>query len=168
MSPRNDKDCPRPDRRKSISALVDTRRSTVSPTTSSPKPRRARPFGVTVLSVWEVLVGLQLLLVGLAVWAWSSVQEPGSPLASLALLLGMAYLILGMSCLWLARGYWLGRESARRHGRRVAVLAILVALLAAISILPGSLGPDSPFWSIVGNLVVFLYLGSQTAVRYFK
>lgn len=121
-----------------------------------------------MLSIWEVLVGFQLVLVGLAVWAWSSTQEPGSPLASFASLLGIAYLILGISCLWLARGYWLGHESSRRRGRRVAVLAIIVAVLAAISILPQKLGPDSPFWSIVGNLVVFLYLGSQTAVRYFR
>lgn len=148
--------------------MADTRRTTVSSPTNSAEARRIRPFGVTVLSIWEVLVGLQLLVVGLAVWAWSSAQEPGSTLASLAFLLGAAYLVLGISCLLLARGYWLGHESARRHGRTVAVLAIIVALLAAISILPQSLGPDSPFWSIVGNLVVFLYLGSQTAIRYFR
>lgn len=121
-----------------------------------------------MLSVWEVLVGLQLVFVGLAVWSWSSAQEAGSALASFAFLLGIVYLVLGASCLWLARGYWLGHEGARRHGRRVAILAIVVALLAAISVLPHSLGPDSPFWSVVGNLVVLLYLGSRTALQYFK
>lgn len=76
--------------------------------------------------------------------------------------------MLGISCLWLARGYWLGHESARRRGRKVAVLAIAVAVLAGLAVLPARLGPDSPFWLVLGNLVVFIYLGSEKARSYFR
>ncbi|MGQ9587358.1 MAG: hypothetical protein ACUVT7_03115 [Thermoplasmata archaeon] len=80
---------------------------------------------------------------------------------------GLVLLILGMSALWLSRGYYRGYESARRRGRTVAVLGIAVSLLGSM-FLPDKLAPSSPGWTILLNAVVFVYLGRPRVKAFFS
>jgi hypothetical protein len=82
-------------------------------------------------------------------------------------LLAMAYLALGVMALLLARGYVKGLEWARRRGTSVALFAIFFAILSAI-ILPDRADPGSPFWTIIFNAIVIIYLRSEKVRRYFK
>ena len=143
---------------------------------------RKRPFGISLLIVVQLLVGLSMLIgatwgFSLSVWADSpegreellgrDVGLPPEAVSGVTFLLGIAYLVLFVSALLLARGYMKGRPWARRRGMMVALFGILSAVLA-ILVLPGEMGPDHPVWSIVFNLTVFLYLGGRTARAYFR
>ncbi len=95
------------------------------------RSRRTRPFGVTLLAVWEVISGVQLLLTGLVLIGISSDQDPGS-VKSLLFVLGLALALLAVSYFLWARGYLRGYESARRRGRLAATAVIILAILASM------------------------------------
>jgi len=142
--------------------------------------RRKRPIGVTVLALLQVLAGLQSLAASLIYFALTSWAKSPEGLAELAssgewvlknasgvfLLLALVYLILGIGSLLLARGYIKGFEWARRKGRLVAAIAIVFAFLG-VFLLPNRVDPGSPFWTIVLNVIVIIYLGSQKVRLYF-
>lgn len=123
-----------------------------------------RPLGVTLLAIIAIVAGLQSLGVGLALVSFSSTLE--ETVSGLVSLIGLAFLIIGLSYLLLARGYVKGYERARRKGRMIAVFAILLAI-AGIIILPPKLAPDSPVWTIFFNVVIILYLGRPRVKAFF-
>lgn len=119
------------------------------------------------MALWEIIVGIQLVLFGIAAMSASNRADLKSALRGILFIIGLGSLIIGISALLLARGYVLGRESARRRGRSVAAFAIAFALLGAM-LLPAKLSPDSPFLTILMNIVILLYLGSDGVVAYFR
>lgn len=140
-----------------------------------------RPFGITLLALVQILVGLSMLfssMWGFSASAWSGslegeqqILESGIGLtpkmvSAITFFLGIVYFVLFLSSVWLARGYLKGLEWARRRGRVIALLGIAFAILAVL-VLPRRIGPDSPGWSVVFNSAVYLYLGSQRARAYF-
>lgn len=138
-----------------------------------------RPAGVTFLSIWQFVTGVILALYALGMLSLSSYaktdegQQKFSDISvkfaeiasTFFFIVGVVLLILGLSALLLSRGYYLGRESARRRGRTVAILAIVVTILGSL-FLPQKLAPDSPGWTILLNAIVFVYLG-RPGVRAF-
>lgn len=128
----------------------------------------SRPLGVTLLALWEVISGIQLLLMGLVLWGASSDAERGA-VSSMLFLLGLVFLLMAVSYFFWARGYLRGYERARRRGRSCAVLVIILAIGAII--LLGSavrLLMDSPFWTIISNLAIVLYLGRPGVKAFFS
>ncbi len=89
-------------------------------------------------------------------------------ISTLFLIVGIVYLVLGISSLMLSRGYFRGRESARHRGRTMASLAIVFALFCLLFPVPAKLGPDSPFWAIVFNVILVVYLGRPRVMAFFK
>lgn len=134
---------------------------------TSSRTRKGRPLGVTLLAVWEFLNGLQMVIFGLAALSYADTLAEGDVLRALVFFIGLGSLVLGIWKLLLSRGYIKGYESARRKGRSVAFFAILLALLG-ITILRAVLTPESPLWTIIANLAIFWYLGSDKVVAYFK
>ena len=134
---------------------------------SSSARKPGRPWGIILLALWEIGVGIQMVLVGLAFLSFSGTLTEGSAPRTLAFLVGSGYFVVGTSALLLARGYVKGYESSRRRGRSVAKFVIVFTLFG-ILFLPPRLGADSPFWTIIGNVVILLYLGSDRVVAYFK
>jgi len=82
-------------------------------------------------------------------------------------LLSIMMFVLGISFLLLARGYIKGYEWARRKGRKIAAIALLLAIFGSL-FLPGRLDPGSPLWTIMFNLVIIVYLGRARVRAYFK
>lgn len=70
------------------------------------------PMGIVLLAIIQLLTGLWDLLLSLALLDVAK----GNATEGLVNILGIAYLILGLSSLWLARGYAKGYEWARRRG----------------------------------------------------
>jgi hypothetical protein len=144
--------------------------------------KRKRPVGVLVLALIQIISGIQLL--GGALWAFAVAGLAGTPegqellaeatspwvaenAAALFLLLGLALLVLSLFSFLLARGYVRGMERARVRGRKVAVYAILFAVLG-ILLVPNRTDPGSPWWTILFNLAIYLYLNSDRVRRYFR
>jgi len=142
-----------------------------------------RPLGVTLLSVVQFILGIGYLLSML--WAWSisswadsvdgqmKLQSVGGDqlaksVPTLFLVVGLVYLVLGISSLMLSRGYFKGRERARHRGRTMAALAIVFALFCLLFPVPAKLGPDSPFWAIVFNLFLVMYLARPKVLAFFR
>jgi hypothetical protein len=131
------------------------------------------------LALLQIITGLQLLIGGLWLLGLSSVADTPDVQTKLADpwvaanakpifgLLAIAYLVLGVMAMLLARGYVKGIEWARRRGSSVAFFAIFFAILSAI-ILPNRADPGSPFWTIIFNAIVIIYLRSENVRRYFK
>jgi hypothetical protein len=126
-----------------------------------------RPLGVTLLAIWEFLNGVQMVLFGLVAMSVSEKVAEEDILKPVVFIVGLGSLVLGVWKLLLARGYVKGYESARRRGRSVALFAILLAVLG-MTILRAVLSPESPIWTIVANLIIFWYLGSQKVVAFFR
>ena len=140
-----------------------------------------RPMGITILALLQILAGVQAFAASLVYFILSSWAKSPEGLAELApsgdwvvrnasgvfFLLACVYFILGIGSLLLARGYFSGDEWARRKGRMIAVLAIVLALLG-IFILPDRLDPGAPFWTILLNAVVIAYLGSRNVRAHFR
>ncbi len=127
-----------------------------------------RPVGVTLLAVWEVLSGIQLLVTGLVLWGLSSGREQEA-VKSLLFLLGIIFILLAFSYFLWARGYIRGYEWARRRGRFAAILVIFLAIFAVI--LLGNAARvffDAPFWTILANMVIAIYLGRPKVKAYFS
>ena len=136
---------------------------------------------MNLLAIIQIISGLQLVvssLIYFALSSWANTPEGAAELAKsgdwalkngsgLFFLLGIVYLILGVSSLLLARGYVKGREWARHKGRVVAALAMVFAIVGAI-LLPRRLDPGSPFWTIVFNAIVIIYLGSAKVRNFFS
>ncbi len=144
---------------------------------------RNRPLGVTLLSILQLILGIGYL--SSMLWAWSISSWAGSidgqtrlqsvggaqlanSISTLFLIIGIVYLVLGISSLMLSRGYFKGRESARHRGRTMASLAIVFALFCLLFPVPAKLGPDSPFWAIVFNVILVVYLGRPRVMAFFK
>ena len=127
--------------------------------------RVRRPLIVTVLAIVQIISGLQMLLVSLVLLSVSSWAQFAG-VAGILLLLGFGYFVLGVLALLLARGYVKGFEKARRTGRRVALFAILFAVL--VLILRGDqTDAGSPLLTIIGNIFVYIYLGTRKVTAYF-
>jgi len=86
---------------------------------------RKRPFGVTVLAILQTLSGIQFLILAIVFFllAWIIVT-----------IIGIIFLALAILSFHLARGYVNGYEWARRRGRKVAMFAILIAVISMILI----------------------------------
>ena len=125
-------------------------------------PMTSRPMGIVLLAIIQLLTGLWDLLLSVALIDVAK----GNAAEGLVNILGIAYLILGLSSLWLARGYAKGYEWARRRGRFLASMALVFAVLGSI-LLPPRFAPDSPLWTIVFNLSILLYLGRPRVRAYF-
>jgi len=142
-----------------------------------------RPFGVTLLSVVQLILGIGYLLSML--WAWSisawadsidgqmklrSVggDQLAESISTLFLVVGIVYLVLGISSLMLSRGYFKGRERARHRGRTMAAIAIAFAFFCLILPVPAKLGPDSPLWAIVFNVFLVVYLARPKVLAFFR
>jgi len=123
-----------------------------------------RPLGVTVLAIIAIVAGIQSLGTGLALVSFSSTLEKS--ISGIVSLIGLGFLIIGLSYLLLARGYVKGRERARRKGRMIAVFAILLAI-AGVMILPEMFGAESPVWTVFFNVVIILYLGRPHVKAFF-
>ena len=148
---------------------------------SSSRPKR--PFGVTILAIVQILSGLNALGSSLLFFAISSLADTASVqlslqnspwvaknAASIFSWLGLIFLAFALWSFWYARGYIKGQEWARRHGRRLAVLTIVLAVLLIVFLpnLPLKVGLGSPWWMIVTNSVVAIYLGRPKVVAFFK
>ena len=142
-----------------------------------------RPFGVTLLSIIQLILGIGYLLSmlwALSISAWADsvdgqteLQSVGGDqlanfVATLFLVISIVYLVLGISSLMLSRGYFKGRERARHRGRTMAALAIVFALFCLLLPIPAKLGPDSPFWAIVFNLFLVYYLARPKVLAFFR
>lgn len=143
---------------------------------------RSRPIGVTILSVIQFLLGIAYLtsmLWALAISSWADSAEGQEKLTSalgpslaegipgIFLLIGIVYLVFGISSLLLSRGYFKGRESARHRGRTVALLAIAFVVFCLVFPVPLKLEPTSPFWTLFVNSCVYIYLGRPRVRAYF-
>ena len=128
-----------------------------------------RPLGVVVLALIQILNGLSYLAVSLVLLALSSsAEESGERQKSgFALLLAIVYLILGIYALWLARGYIKGYEWARKRGIGIAVFAIVLLFIGTMFAKLSFFVPESPFWAIVGNLIIIWYLSRPKVRKYF-
>jgi hypothetical protein len=127
-----------------------------------------RPIGVSILAFLQILRGLSDLLIMLLLLDVSSIaQDKGEKgIAGLTFLIAIVYLAIGLYSFWLARGYVKGYEWARRIGIKIAMFSILLTILATL-FLP-ALAPDSPFWSIVFDLIIIAYLRGAKAKRFFE
>ncbi len=143
---------------------------------------RKRPLGVTVLAVVQVVSGLQML--GSAIWALAVASIASTPdgqetladtlpqwmaenAAAIFGVLGIVILVLAIWSFLLARGYVRGVEKARARGRKVAFYAILLAILTIVFV-PNRTDPGSPWWTIVFNIAIYIYLDSEKVRAYFK
>ena len=129
----------------------------------------SRPFGVVLLSLYQILQGLWYLVLSLVLLALSSRagDEGDKALSGVLLLLGLAFLVSGVYSLWLARGYVKGHEWARRRGIGIAIFAIVLVFIEIIIVKLQVFLPDSPFWTIVGNIVIIWYLRREKTKKFF-
>lgn len=135
-----------------------------------------------MLAIVQLVSGIQML--GGALWAFSIAGTANTPEGQEALeatlspwmaenagtifaIIGLAMLVIAVWSFVLARGYLKGHEKARRRGRRIALYAIVFAVLSII-LVPDRTDPGSPWWTIIFNLTVYLYLGSERVMRFFK
>jgi MFS family permease len=143
---------------------------------------RKRPFGVTVLALLQTVSGIQLLIEGLVFLALATiatspeVQDAVSSFAdenlarslpAILTIFGLVFLALAILSFHLARGYLNGHEWARRRGRKVAVFAILIAVLSMI-LMTATANPSGPIWTILFNLFILGYLGRKRIRTYFR
>jgi len=128
-----------------------------------------RPLGVVLLALFQVLQGFWYLILTLIFLALSSVtsDEGNKALSGILFLLGLAYLVLGVYVLLLARGYVKGYEWARRRGISIATFAIVLVIVEIFIVKLQVFLPDSPFWTILGNIVIIWYLGREKTKRFF-
>jgi len=137
---------------------------------------RRRPFGITLLAIVQIVSGLQSLLGMVWLFAISAnadtagiqdalIANPwvAENAEALFFWLGIVYMVLGLAALALAYGYLKGREWARRRGRNIAILAIVLAVLTMI--LAANLAPVG---TMIFNLVIFVYLGRPKIKAFFK
>ncbi len=95
----------------------------------------------------------------------SSIVDPR--FAGLAFVIGLIYIVLGFASLLLSRGYWKGQEWARRKGRTVALVAMLIAILGLFIPAIDKFDAGSPVLTILGCIVIIAYLGTDGVKAYF-
>lgn len=143
--------------------------------------RGRRPFGVVVLAILQVISGIQLLFASIASLVIAAVlstpegeeqisttvqPESVELLVGVFAVIGVVALLMAIFSFLLARGYLRGREWSRRKGRQMAVLAIAIAVISML-LFPGRADPGSPVWTIMSNIVIYLYLGRKRIRSYF-
>jgi hypothetical protein len=148
---------------------------------NSPKARK-RPLGVTVLALLQTVSGIQLLIQAIAFFVFAAiVSSPESQVAlssfvdenlvqnlpAIFAAIGIVFLVLSVLSFHLARGYLKGYEWARRRGRKVAVLAMLFAVVSII-LIPARTDPGAPIWTILFNVFILAYLGRKRVRSYFR
>jgi len=161
-------------------SMLGSRGGTLGTNARRSAPRR--PLGVTLLAVLQFFSGVGLIFSSLwsfGVSSWAKTEAgrlelegdataiAAANISSLFALLGIAYLILGISALWLARGYIKGYEWARHKGRVWAVLSIVFVLIGVL-VLPSKIAADSPAWTIISNTIVVIYLGTSSVRAFFS
>ena len=144
--------------------------------------KAARLPGIILLAALQILSGLQLVLSAISsFWLATKVHTPGIEaelvarlppwlsqlIVPILVVFGAVTLIIGIFSLLLARGYLRGFEKARVRGIRLAIIAIIIAILGIV-ILPGRLDVSSPFLTIIFNLVVIVYLHRPKVRLYFR
>lgn len=77
------------------------------------------------------------------------------------------FLAIAIFSFVLARGYLRGHEWARLKGRKVAILAILFAVVSMI-LIPVRADPGAPVWTILFNVFILAYLGRRRVRAYFR
>ena len=143
--------------------------------------RRRRPLGVLVLAILQVFSGIQLLFVSIASLVIAAIlnspegeeqvpttiqPEAIGLLVVVIAVIGVVALLMAIFSFLLARGYLRGREWSRRKGRQMALLAIGIAVISML-LFPGRADPGSPLWTIMFNVLVYLYLGRKRIRSYF-
>jgi hypothetical protein len=141
-----------------------------------------KPVGISMLALLQLLSGLQMLTG--AIWLLSISSQAHLPeiqdklqantsewvaqnAQTIFFWIGLGYLILGILAFSMVYGYLKGREWARTRGRSIAKLSILIAVLSIFAF-PRRIDPGSPFFTILFNICVLLYLNSQNVKQYFK
>ena len=143
--------------------------------------RRRRPLGVLVLAILQVFSGIQLLFVSIASLVIAAIlnspeaeeqvpttiqPEAIGLLVVVIAVIGVVALLMAIFSFLLARGYLRGREWSRRKGRQMALLAIGIAVISML-LFPGRADPGSPLWTMMFNVLVYLYLGRKRIRSYF-
>ena len=141
-----------------------------------------RPFGVFVLAVLQVFSGIQLLFVSIASLVIAAIlnspegeeqvsttiqPESIGLLVIVLAIIGVVTLLMAIFSFLLARGYLKGREWSRRKGRQMAFLAIVIAVISLL-LFPARADPGSPVWTIMFNVLVYLYLGRKRIRSHFR
>jgi len=140
-----------------------------------------RPVGVVILSILATISGIQLL--ASSIWSFAvsaNAHEPAiadaltriSPefaakAAGVFFLTGLLLLAMAVSSLLLARGYYLGKEKARKRGRFVSAVVVIWGVLGII-VLPARADPASPLWTILINGIIIVYLGRPQIRSFFR
>ena len=129
----------------------------------------SRPLGVFLIALVQILHGLWYLLITLVLFAYSSSasDEGKGGMAGISFILALAYFLLGVLYLWLARGIVKGQEWARRRGINAAEFAIVLILIGGLVFQSRVLVPESPFWTIIGNALIIWYLRRDKVRRFF-
>jgi uncharacterized membrane protein YidH (DUF202 family) len=134
---------------------------------------------VTVLALLQTLSGIQLLIQSFIIASMVTSPEVQESLSSFAdeelakslpailTLLGIVFLAIAILSFHLARGYMHGHEWARRRGRKVAVLAIVFAVVGLI-LMPGRADPGAPIWTILFNVFILVYLNRRRVRAFFN
>ncbi len=147
---------------------------------------RTRPFGITLLALFQIISGLQFWLLAIASSAdttelhaalrenaWIAENVDGVLFWS-----RIIYVVLGLLAFALAYGYLNGSDWAGRRGASVATFAIVVAFLTMMLVaIPANL--SSPIWlftiwtlvalcTIMFNMAVIIFLSRPTVKAYFK
>ena len=143
---------------------------------------RKRPFGVTVLAILQTLSGIQLLIQAIKFFFVASiatspegreylssfVDENLIPsLPAIFTIIGIIFFAIAILSFHLARGYVNGHEWARRRGRKVAMFAILIAVISMILIAVRA-DPGAPVWTILLNIFILAYLSRKRVKKFFK
>jgi len=128
-----------------------------------------RPLGVVLLALLQIWHGFWYLIITLVFLSMSSTADDAgnTDKSGLAFLLALVYLVLGIYALWLARGYVKGFEWARRRGISVAVFAIVLVFVEVLVVKLHVFLPDSPFWTIAGNVIMIWYLRRDKTKKFF-
>ncbi|UCE44732.1 MAG: hypothetical protein JSU93_04820 [Methanobacteriota archaeon] len=137
---------------------------------------------MTLLAVLQILSGLQLLFVAIVAFIIASVastpevqeelsssvgEKVADSIAVIFFVIGVAALAIALFSFVLARGYLKGREWARRRGRKIALFAIILAVLSLI-LIPARTDPGAPIWTILLNLFILAYLGRKRVRAFFR
>ena len=144
--------------------------------------RRKRPLGVTLIALLQLISALQMLLVAVVAFVIASVastpevqeelssalgEHVAESIAPIFVAIGVVALSIALFSFVLARGYLKGYEWARRRGRKVAFLAIILAVFSLL-LIPSRTDPGAPIWTILLNLFILTYLGRRKVRRFFR
>jgi|Deesub1362B_J571_1020462.scaffolds.fasta_scaffold00005_411 hypothetical protein len=125
-----------------------------------------RPLGVALISIFQILVGLLMILGGIAFIIIGAAMSPFLGLMGMMGFIGMiggvillivSIIILGIITIIIGIGMWNGREWARLITLILSVLGLLVSILA----LPGGLV------GIIINALIIYYLTRNYVKKFF-